>query len=151
MSIMAKDNPQLAFSFDAPPLAQNEADLAGLDRMVSAAVSLILKNDSRDRHIIAAEMTSLLAEDVSYGMLNAYASEARDGHNISAHRLFALIAVTKRFDALDKLLRKIGVTLLVGEEIHTAQLGHIQQEIAELKKREKELKSIAKPFGSMEK
>ncbi len=141
------DPGQFAFTFDPPRAATMEADLAGLDRQVSAYVGVALKDDVRPREFVAAAMSMLLGEDVSRAMLDGYASEARDQFNISASRLLALIAVTERFDLLDKLTRRIGAALLVGDEMNTAQLGHIDRQIAELKARRAQVAAVAKPIG----
>lgn len=123
---------QFAFTFDAPQPATRPAELAGMDARIARTVAEILKEDDRDRLVIAAQMTVLLSEEVSKAMLDAYASPARDGHNISFARMCALIAVTNRFDLLDRELRAIGAAVLVGDEIYTAQVGHISSEIARL-------------------
>jgi hypothetical protein len=130
---------QLGFTFDPPVPARAQADLAGLDRTIAGYVADALKGDLRSRHEIAGAMSALLDESVSKAMLDAYASEARDLHNISAARLLAVIAVTERFDLLNLLCRRIGCAVLVGDEINTARLGHakalrmrLDQEIREL-------------------
>lgn len=123
---------QLGFTFEPPVPARADAELAGFDRQIAAKVALALKDDPRSRDVIAASMTALLDDEVSRAMLDAYASEARDNHNISAARLFALIAVTERFDLLDATLRRIGASVLVGEEIITARLGHLKTRMREL-------------------
>ncbi|WP_312251044.1 hypothetical protein, partial [Sphingobium yanoikuyae] len=123
---------QFAFTFDAPQPATLPAALAGVDARVARTVAEVLKNDDRDRLVIAAAMSVLLDEEVSKAMLDAYASPARDGHNISFARMLALIAVTNRFDLLDRELRAIGAAVLVGEEIYTAEIGHIDSEIEKL-------------------
>ena len=140
------DPRQLGFTFDAPIPARREADLAGLDKVFASSVSEALKGDARSRAEIAGAMTALLAEDVTPLMLDAYASEARTGHNVPAHRFFALIAATDRYDVLDNLVRRIGAALLIGEEIQTAQLGHIDREIAHLKAKRRNLEKSAKPI-----
>lgn len=130
---------QIAFTFDAPALATLPAALAGMDARTARTVAEILKDDVRDRSVIAAEMSVLLAEEVSKAMLDAYASPARDGHNISFARMCALVAVTRRFDLLDRELRQIGAAVLVGDEIYAAQVGHIRSEIARL---QQQLKTV---------
>lgn len=126
---------QFAFTFDAPQPATRPAELAGMDARIARTVGEILKHDDRDRTVIAAEMSVLLNEEITKLMLDAYASPARDGHNISFARMCALIAVTNRFDLLDRELRPIGAAVLVGDEIYTAQVGHISSEIARLKQK----------------
>lgn len=138
---------QLGFTFEPPLPARGDADLAGLDRVMAAAVARILKEDDRSRDEVAGKMTALLAESVTRWMLDAYASEARDTHNISAGRFFALIAATDRFDVLDAVLRRIGAAVIVGEEIITAELGHIDRQIAKLKERRRSIQGQAKPIS----
>lgn len=140
------DPNQLGFTFDPPEPVAEDAALAGLDRYIAAAIARALKEDSRSRPEVAAAMTALLDEDVSRWMLDAYASPAREHHNISADRFLAFIAVTKRFDILDAALRRIGAALLVGEEIITAELGHIDRQIATLKQRRKSIEGRAPVF-----
>lgn len=137
---------QLGFTFEPPVPARREAELAGLDRVIAATVSIILKEDARSRDEIAGAMSALSGETVSKTMLDAYASEAREAHNISAHRLLALIAATDRHDLLDGLVRRIGAALLVGEEIATAELGHIDSQMARLKARRKAVAARVQPI-----
>jgi hypothetical protein len=140
------DPAQLGFTFDPPMPARSEADLAGLDRVVAASVAHAMNEDGRSRFEIAGAISSLLADDVTKLMLDAYASEAREGHNISAARLLALIAVTDRFDLLDALVRRIGAALLVGEELHAARLGHLQAQRARLDQEIKALRGDVRPI-----
>lgn len=137
---------QLGFTFDAPSLATAPASLAGLERMFAAAVAQALREDERDRHAIAAEVSRLLADEVTKSMLDAYASEARDNHNVSGARFFAIIAATDRHDLLDALVRQIGAALLIGEEIHTARLGHLDRQIAALTAERKRVAAQATPI-----
>lgn len=130
----AKAHPdQFGFAFDPPKPAEDAAALAGLERQISRAVGTILNSDARPREVIAAQVSVLLDEEVSRQMLDAYASPAREGHKVIMSRFLALIAVCGRHDILDRLLREIGASVLVGEEVHTARLGHIDQQIAQLK------------------
>jgi hypothetical protein len=116
-----------------PAASRGPAALAGLEQRVCGIVGIILNSDERAREVIAAEMSVLLGEDVSRSMLDAYSSPARDGHKVPFSRLLALVAVTDRQDMLDPLMREIGAAVLVGEEVHTARIGHIDREIAKLK------------------
>ena len=140
------DPAQLGFTFDVPSPARDEASLAGLDRVVASGIAEALKSDGRSRFEIAGKVSELLSEDVSKLMLDAYASEARENHNVPAHRALAIIAVTERVDVLDAWLRRIGVAALFGEELQTAQLGHIDRQIAELQSKKKLIQKSAKPF-----
>lgn len=134
---------QFVFTFDAPESATVAGDLAGLERAICEAVAEILNSDGRRREVIAAEMSVLLDDEISRAMLDAYASPARDQHRVAMSRFFALVAVTKRHDVFDRLVRKIGATLLVGEEVHTARLGHVTRQIEELRAEERRLRASA--------
>lgn len=137
---------QLGFTFDPPAPARRDADLAGLERVVAAAVAIALKEDTRSRFEIAGAVSALLDDEVSKAMLDAYASEAREAHNISAARLLALTAVTERFDLLDALLRRIGAALLVGDELRTARLGHLKAQEKALRAEIRKLEGDVAPI-----
>lgn len=146
----ALDPSQLGFTFDPPTPAHDAADLAGIDRVIAAGVARGLREDDRSRHEIAGAMSSLLDEDVSKGMVDAYASEGRDKHNISAGRFLAFVAVTKRYDILDHVMRRIGAALLVGEEIVTARAGDLRCRIGEMQAELKAIEKQARPIGRHE-
>ena len=98
---------QLAFDFATPPVPALPGDLKLLGPTIASGVGRMLNEDQRSREAISEAMALLLAEPVSRAMLDAYASEARDSHNISAARLLALTAVTGRFDILDAVILQI--------------------------------------------
>lgn len=134
---------QFAFTFDVPTPARGGSALAGLEREIAATVATMLKEDPRTRYLIAAAMSELLDDDVSKSMLDKYASESSEAHAISAVRLLAMTQVTERYDLLDRVTRRIGAALLVGEEILTAELGHIDRQIAELRERRRSIEHAA--------
>lgn len=140
----AKAHPgQLGFAFDAPAAASGAAALAGLEQRICRTAGVMLASDSRSRAVIAAEMSELLDETVSKEMLDAYASPARLEHKVPMSRFFALVAVTGRLDLLDPLMREIGAALLVGPEVHTAALGHIDRKIEQLKLERRRIAGLA--------
>lgn len=75
-----------------------------LPARISLAVARSLKDHGRDRAQVAKEMSAYLDETVTKGMLDAYASQARESHNIPAHRLIALVLVTGDPRPLNALL-----------------------------------------------
>lgn len=82
--------PQLEqrFSFE-------EVRAARLSAAMAKAISLSLKQCGKSREEVAQEMSAFLGEKVPVSVLNAYASEAREDHNISAVRLVALVHATQ--------------------------------------------------------
>jgi hypothetical protein len=136
----AKAHPgQLGFAFEAPAMAHGEACLAGLEQQICSAVGVMLNSDGRTRWEIAAKVSELLAEEVSKFMLDSYASPAREEHRVPMSRLLAIAAVTGRHDLLDPILRRIGAAVLVGEEVHTARVGHLR---AQRKQIDEELRAL---------
>lgn len=141
------DPRQMALSFDAPPrVTPTEGLLAGLDAYVAGLVSTIVREDTRSQAEVACAMSAVLGETVSKDMLYAYAAPSKDGHNISAARFLALVLATKRSDALDALVTRIGCRVLEGDEYVLAQLGHVQAEMRRLKAMERDLTTRAAPL-----
>lgn len=145
---MAKRTPafdpgQTGFDFEPRPAMASDGMLSGLDRQVASAVSRVLKDDDRDRYDMAAAMSRILDADVSKSMLDKYASESSEEHNISAGRFLVLIAASGRYDVLEAVIRKIGCALVVGEEVLTVELGHVQAQIERLQERHRLLKKAA--------
>lgn len=95
--------PQVVERFDAERVRAVTAS-----QRVARAVSETLRESGRDRSIIAHLMSQFLDEEVTEAMLNSYASPARTTHNIPAHRLVALAAVTKDARLLNVLLADAG-------------------------------------------
>lgn len=126
--------------------AQGVAALAGLKQRISGVVGSILASDERTREVIAAEMSVLLGEEVSRAMLDAYASPARVDHKIPVERLIALVVVTACQDMLDPIMREGGMAVLVGDEVHTARLGHIDRQMELLRQERKRVAGRASPI-----
>lgn len=141
----AFDDAQLDLGFGLPETASSDGALAALARETASAVASMLRREPRNRYDVAAAMSALVDEDVSKLMLDAYSSEARDGHRISFDRMLALIAATGRYDVLRALLRRIGCDLLVGEEVYLAEIGHLEARQRGIQTRLKQLKSVAEP------
>lgn len=143
---------QLGFCFDAPPPVEGEGAFASLEREICETVGVILASDGRSRARIAAEMSLLLDEEVSLAMLNAYASPAREDHRVPMNRFFALLLVTQRQDLFRPLLRKLGISALLGDEVKTARLGQLQKIMAdaqaEMRALKAELSVIAEATGN---
>jgi hypothetical protein len=141
------DPRQMALSFEvAPRVAPTEGLLAGLDRYVAGLVSTVVREDGRSQAEVAAAVSAVLGEEVSPAMLYAYAAPAKDTHNISAARFLALVLATKRSDALDTLVTRIGCRVLEGDEFLVAQLGHIEAEITRLTAKKRDIKARAMPL-----
>lgn len=95
-----------------PVVARFEAEAVKAYRLqgrVAKAVARTLDDAGRSRAEVARAMSEVLGEDVSKAMLDAYASQAKEGHQISAARLAALVEVTGDARALNTLLADFGL------------------------------------------
>jgi hypothetical protein len=79
---------------------EDQVRAASISARICRSVAVALKECEPPREEIAARMSEFLGEDVSKAMLDAYCSQAREDHNISAVRLFALAHATKDFRLL---------------------------------------------------
>jgi len=108
---------------------------------VSHLVSEVLKGTTADRWEIAAQMSRLSGADVSKHMLDAWASPAREDHNIPLYRVAVLEEVTGSHALTDWLAAKRGGRVAYGRETLNQRLGQmlvrkqrIDQQIRELKR-----------------
>lgn len=62
-------------------------------------------------------------------------------------RFLLLAHVCRRADIVDRVLRPLGLAVLVGEEVNTARLGHLDQQIAQLKAERSALAARAPLIG----
>lgn len=79
---------------------------------ISLEVASALRDADLTREDIAARMSVYLGEDVTKGMLDAYASQARTDHNISAVRLAALAHVLAKPQLLLVLAAVVDCTVV---------------------------------------
>jgi hypothetical protein len=74
--------------------AEERVRTAKASSRIARAAAEAIKESKLSRENIAREMSAYLGEPVTTAMLDQYTSTANDKHNIPAHRLVALIAVT---------------------------------------------------------
>lgn len=138
----AKATPQLGFDFTVPAPNKAVAGLAGLERRINEMIGTALACAAcagKSREIVAAEVSEVLGETISRSMLDAYSSPARTDHKVPMARALAVLLVTDRQDLLGPILGEIGAALLIGDEVKTARIGHLEQ----MKKRiEAEMKAL---------
>lgn len=91
---------------------------ATLGGVVSRAVSTTLldvrdrEDNPKDREEIAAIMTAYLGEDVPLSMLNGYASQAREAHNIPVIRAMALMHATGDYRLLVLMAQEFNLAVV---------------------------------------
>jgi len=138
-------------TFDLFEIPEQPAQTAaGMDynREVAHLVVKVLKEAGCDRYEISARMSRLTGKEVSKFMLDAWAAESRDHHNIPFYLVPVLEAACETHALSAWLAEKRGGRLMVGKEVLAAELGKLErikdeaaQKIRELKKLMGELES----------
>jgi len=82
---------------------------------IARAISEALKTCGRSRAVVADEMSTYLGDTVTEAMLNQYASPSNDRHNIPAHRLLALLAVTGDARLINAMLEDAGLVAVAAK------------------------------------
>lgn len=91
------------FDWRPPQVAAGFEELAPGGRIaarISRAVALALKECGKSRAEIARAMSDELGASVSEAMLDAYASQAKEGHRITLERFIALAQATGCVDLI---------------------------------------------------
>jgi hypothetical protein len=89
--------------------ADEEVRAFSLRGRMSKAVAKTLEDSGMQRDEVAQAMSELLGEKITDSTLDAYASQAREQHTITAVRLAALAKVTGDSRALNTLLAEFGL------------------------------------------
>lgn len=94
---------------------------------VAHLVSEITRRSDLDRYAIAARMSKLTGKEVSKHMLDAYASELREDHNLPLYLVPALEVACESHVGTAWLTKVRGGRLLIGREALMAELGRLER------------------------
>ncbi len=114
---------------------------------IAKAISTALEECSFDREQIAERMGGYLDEKITINILNAYASQAREDHNISAVRFMALVHATQDWRLLQVLSDPFPVSIVDDRYIDVIQMAQIREKREQMEKQEKALLQRAKSEG----
>ncbi|MEW6691678.1 MAG: hypothetical protein AB1340_02465 [Pseudomonadota bacterium] len=128
--------------FDVPTPAPELPGTMDYRVQVAHMTSEMLRGTPLDRYEIAARASRLTGKDVSKNMLDAYASDAREDHNLPFYLAPALEAVCESHVLTAWLADIRGGRLLIGREALNAELGRLERQRDEAAKRIKQLKSL---------
>jgi len=101
------------------------------------------REHGRDRYEVARRMSETLGQDVSKGMIDAYTSQARETHTISAVRFKAFVRATGCLWLWTVYLDGEGLTLLMGEEALHAQASLAEKRAKALLEEARQLRARA--------
>ncbi len=99
------------------------------------ALGLALQECGMGREEVAARMSEALGDPkISKNILDKYSSTAATDHKITVERLYALIEATKQYWLIDELFAgPFDLHLVESEVMRKARLGHIEQQIKQLR------------------
>ena len=116
---------------------EGDVRAATLSARMSRAVARALKECSLSRAQVAERMSQHLGEAVPVSMIEAYASQGKESHKISAVRLVALAVVTGDHRLLNALLADTGAIAvparyeaLIARELAREARDRLDREIA---------------------
>lgn len=119
--------PRAVASF--PPRAVQAPNLAG---RLARAIGVALAECGRTREEVAEGMTAYLGKPVSVNMVNAYASQAREGHVISTERFVALVHATGDRRLLELLAEPMGWAAIERRYLPLIELAAVRDKQDEL-------------------
>lgn len=142
MDLLGWRAPQPVASFR--PSTVQASSIAG---RLSRAIAIALKECGRDRDDVAGRMTAYLGKPVSKNMIDAYASQAREDHAISAERLAALLHATGDRRLLNLIAEPFDWAVVERRYLPLIELAAVQDRMAELERQAGALKRQARRGG----
>lgn len=120
------------------------ASIAG---RVCKAISAALDECGKTRAEVAELMTAFLGAKVSLNMLNAYASQAREDHQVSVVRFIALIHATGDRRLLELLADAFGWVVIERQYLPLIDLARVRERKDELARTAKAIRRDARNRG----
>jgi hypothetical protein len=122
-----------------PQAPEPGAGSLNFDYELRATISRALKECPMGRPHVAARMSELTGDDISFHMLNAWSAESKENHRFPFGYAAAFCQATGTLYLLELLARKLGALILVGNEARDAELGLVRRRLKELQAKEREL------------
>lgn len=138
MSLFAWQPPEAVVAFDPQLIRANS-----FSGRISRAISISLDECGRPREDVARLMSHHLGRDVSLNMLNAYASVARDNHQISVSRFEALLAATKDRRLLEFFAADRGWAVIDRRHLPHIELAALNEHKREVTRQERAVRARA--------
>lgn len=113
-----------------------------IDTILREMVSSSLKNTTRSRLEVAAEMSKLIDEKITKTTLDTYSAESKKGHRLPAAYLVAFSHAVQDKSILRFICMKAGGLFVEGEDALLLQLGKIEEQKRELLNREKTIRDL---------
>lgn len=122
---------------------------AGLNAQISRVVAAALADAKPSREKIAKAMSEFLGESVTLNMLNAYASQAREGHAITLPRFMALVHATGDRRLLEWMAEPMRWAVIEDRYLPLIELAAVQERQRKLENAAKALRREAHGRGAL--
>lgn len=129
--------------------APEQVRAASVAASIARAVAATLRDAPVSREDIAQRMSAYLGDRVSKAMLDAYASEARQEHQIPVTRLVALMHATGDRRLLQLLAEPLGWAVIERRHLPLIELAAVQERQEELRRRADTLRRTARTGGAL--
>lgn len=126
--------PRVSVGFEPGTISGNR-----LASRISRAIAKALKECGKDRVTIAGLMSDRLGHKVSKDILEAYASEAKTGNNITVERLIALIHATDKTELLGFIAEEFDMAVVPRKFENVIELALIEDHARAVESRMKTL------------
>lgn len=122
---------------------------ATIAQRIGRGVAAALRDCDAPRKEIARRMGEYLGAEVSPNMLDAYASQARADHTISAARLMALLHATRDRRLLELLAEPLGWAVIERKHLPLIQVAALREQEDELRRAREALTRQARGMGGL--
>lgn len=113
--------PRVSVGFEPGAISGNR-----LSSRISRAIAKALKDCGKDRTTIAGLMSERLGQKVTVATLEAYASEAKTGNNITVERFIALVEATGKIELLGFLAEDFDMAVVPRKFENVIELALIE-------------------------
>ena len=137
--LLAWSPPETVAAFDPQVIRANS-----YGGRLSRAISVSLDGCGYSRAEIAARMSEHLGRKISLNILNAYASVARDTHEISVSRFDALVSATGARRLLEFVAADHGFSVIDRRYLPMIELAAVQEHKREIARKEREIRAVAR-------
>lgn len=117
---------------------------ATMRQRLARTVAAALRDADADRATIARRMTEFLGEPVSEAVLNRYASQAAEAHDIGAARFAALAHATGDARTVQELLAPLELVAVCASEAAWIRVGKMIDQQEALERRLASAKALAR-------
>ncbi|MEW9272951.1 phage regulatory CII family protein [Gluconobacter oxydans] len=137
--LLAWSPPETVAAFDPQMIRANS-----YGGRLSRAISISLDGCGYSRAEIAARMSEHLGRRISLNILNAYASVARETHEISVSRFDALVSATGDRRLLEFVAADHGFSVIDRRYLPMIELAAVQEHRRDLAKKERAIRGAVR-------